>query len=104
MLSDTAKAIGVPRWYDYGPQREGWFGQGVTNWMGDDAQMLELRVALRKPNLEGDVQWIKGKVVAKELDAEGRHIVKLDLLSENQNQVLTSTAKSIVCLPIKTKK
>ena len=35
MLSDTAKAIGVPRLYDYGPQREGWFGQLVTNWMGD---------------------------------------------------------------------
>ena len=104
MLSDTAKAIGIPRWYDYGPQREGWFGQVVTNWMGDDAQMLELRVALRRPNLEGDVQWIKARVVSKEIDAEGRHIVKMDLESVNQHQVVTSTGKSTVVLPVKTKK
>ncbi|MBI4192448.1 MAG: MaoC family dehydratase N-terminal domain-containing protein [Betaproteobacteria bacterium] len=99
MLSDTAKAIGVPRWYDYGPQREGWFGHLVTNWMGDDGQMMELRVALRKPNLEGDVQWIKGKVTTKQIDAQGRHVVGLDLWSENQNKVVTATGTATVCLP-----
>ena len=89
------------RVHDYGPQREGWFGQLVTNWMGDAAQMLELRVALRKPNLEGDVQWIKGKVTSKEIDGDGRHVAGLELWSENQHQIVTSTGKSTVHLPSK---
>lgn len=99
MLSDTAKAIGIPRWYDYGPQREGWLGQLVTDWMGDEGQLLELRVALRKPNLEGDVQKIKGKVASKEVDAQGRCVVGLDLWAENQHMVVTATARATACLP-----
>ena len=101
MLSDTAKAIGIPRWYDYGPQREGWFGQLVTDWAGDHGQLLSLSVKLRKPNLEGDVQYLYGTVLSKEMDAKGRHVVSLSVHSENQLGVTTSTGTATVALPLK---
>ena len=36
----TAKEVGVPGVYDYGPQRSAWMASLVTNWMGDAGFLL----------------------------------------------------------------
>lgn len=101
MISDIADAIGIPRWYDYGPQRMAWIGQVVTNWMGNEGHLRELRAAVRRPNLEGDVQYIRGRVTAKRLDTQGRHVVEVDVWAENQHEEVTATGTAIVGLPLK---
>lgn len=91
---DVAREIGMPNAYDNGPQRCGWFGHAVTNWMGDDAQLQNLTVRLRRPDLFGDTVWVSGSVVGTEVtDIAG--FVDIELQARNQlgDTVATGTAR-----------
>lgn len=93
----VAREIGMPNAYDNGPQRCGWFGHVVTNWMGDHAFMRQLEVRLRRPDIFGDTIWIGGQI--ESLQQVGRvGVVNIHLGARNQlgDEVAIGSAK-VLC-------
>ena len=95
-----AKKVGVPGMYDYLPQRVAWMGSLVTNWMGDDAVLKRLRVDARRFNIQGDTQFLRGKVMDKYVK-DGYALVDLDIDAVNQSDVETTRGMATVMLPSK---
>jgi len=95
---DLAIKVGVPGFYDYGPQRISWLGHLMTNWMGDDGWLKMLKVEVRRFNIVGDTQWCRGKVTAKYIK-DGEHIVECSIWCENQRGEVTAQGTAVVSLP-----
>ena len=66
--------------------------------MGDDGWLKELDVQVRLPNIEGDVQWCRGKVIKKWFEA-GEGLVECEVWAENQRGEVTAPGRAIVVLP-----
>jgi len=95
----TAKEVGVPGTYDYGPQRSAWLASLVTNWMGDAAVLKRVRTELRLFNTMGDTTWCKGKVARKYVK-DGYALADLDIWAENQRgEVTAPNGSATVVLP-----
>ncbi|MFH1485918.1 MAG: MaoC family dehydratase N-terminal domain-containing protein [Chloroflexota bacterium] len=95
-----AQEIGVPGAYDIGTQRISWMGQLFTNWQGDDAFIKKLNGSFRMFNVEGDTQFVKGKVTRKYI--EGRqYLVDCDVNCINQRDQVTAPGTATVVLPSK---
>ena len=90
--------IGIPGFYDYGPQRIAWLLQLVTDWAGDDGWIKEARLEVRRPGIEGDVQWCKAKVTDKKL-LGGEGVVQLSLWADNQRGETSARGDASVVLP-----
>jgi acyl dehydratase len=90
-----ARAVGVPRPYDYGPERVAWLGHLVTNWMGDAGFLRRLNVQVLRHNLIGDTTWCRGRVTGKREDG----VVDLALRAENQRGETTAAGTAEVVLP-----
>ena len=97
-----AREVGMPGGYDVGPQRISWMGQLMSNWTGDDGFLRRLNVAVRRPNIFGDVSWCRAKVVDKRLE-EGAHLVDLEAWVENQLGEATAQGTAVVELPARGK-
>lgn len=93
-----AREVGMPGGYDVGPQRISWMGQLMTNWMGDDGFLRRLNVAVRRPNVFGDVSWCRARVLDKRVE-EGAHLVELEVFVENQLGETTAKGSAVVELP-----
>jgi len=98
--NDFARKVGVPAAYDFGPQRCSWMGQLITNWMGDDGFIKNLRAELRGFNLIGDTNWCRGKVVDKHIDGD-QFLVRCELWAENQRNERIAKGEATVLLPSK---
>ena len=94
----TAKEVGVPGVYDYGPQRSSWMASLVTNWMGDAAFLKRVRTQMRGFNIMGDCTWARGKVVRKYVK-DGHALVDIEIRGENQRGELTTPGLATVLLP-----
>jgi len=95
----TAKEVGVPGVYDYGPQRSAWMATLVTNWMGDQAVIKRIRTELRRFNTMGDTTWCRGRVTRKYM-IDGHPLVDIEIWAENQRGEKTVTnAIATVMLP-----
>ena len=95
---DFAQEVGVPGFYDYGPQRVSWLGNLMTTWIGDDAWLKRLSVQVRRFNIEGDVQWLKGRVTNKGA-RDGEYFVECDIWAENQRGEVTAPGSAVALLP-----
>lgn len=93
----TAKEVGVPGVYDYGPQRSSWMASLVTNWMGDAAFLKRVRTEMRRFNTMGDSTWCKGKV-AKKYIKDGHALVDIEIWGENQRGEVTTPGIATVAL------
>lgn len=94
----TAKEVGVPGVYDYGPQRSAWMCSMVTNWMGDAGFLKRIRTEMRRFNTMGDSTWCKGKV-ARKYHKDGHALVDLEIWGENQRGEITTPGLATVILP-----
>ena len=101
---DFARLIGVPRAYDYGPQRISWMATLVTNWMGDQGQLRHLSVQLRRPVLVGDAIWVRGTVRAKPTESVPDGVVELELTMTNQDEETVALGSARVALPARAPK
>jgi acyl dehydratase len=63
--------------------------------MGDDARLASLVVRIRRPNLVGDVTWISGTVLSKQMIETGG-LVGCQLTGTNQRGEQTTTATATV--------
>ncbi len=95
-------AHGVQDPEDFGPQRVGWLGQSVSDWMGDAGTLKKFFAQIRGPNMMGDINVIKGKVTKKYVE-DGEHLVDLDIFCENQGGNVTAPGRATVALPSKKK-
>ena len=94
----TAKEVGVPGAYDYGPQRSSWMASLVTNWMGDAGFLKRVRTQMRGFNIMGDCTWARGKVTRKYIK-DGNALVDIEIRGENQRGELTTPGLATVLLP-----
>jgi acyl dehydratase len=94
----TARNVGVPGAYDYGPQRHAWMITLVANWMGDNAFLKRIRTEWRRFNVAGDTTWCKGKVARKYVK-DGYALVDLEIWGENQRGEITTPGQATVILP-----
>ncbi len=78
----AAKLQGAQIAYDVGIQRTCWGIHALTNWMGDDGRLKSLTGQYRSHVYLSDVVRLGGKVEAKEVDADGDHVVKLDHMGD----------------------
>lgn len=98
MEPSRAREIGIPDRYDYGAQRMSWLFHVLTNWMGDAGFITKLYGELRRFNVVGDTTWIKG-VVTDKSQADGKHLVDIDIWGENQRGEITAPGRATVQLP-----
>ena len=88
----------MPGQFDFGPQRVCWLGQIVTDWMGDEGTLRKLNASIRHPNVVGDTNTVRGKVVRKCIE-DDEHLVDLEVWNENQSGLATALGKATVSLP-----
>ncbi|MFA7669928.1 MAG: MaoC family dehydratase N-terminal domain-containing protein [Burkholderiaceae bacterium] len=95
---EFALEVGAPGAYDYGPERNSWLTHHLTNWMGDDGFLRKSHCKVRRHNPEGDMLFIKGKVVRKYVE-DGRHLVEIEQEGRNQDDELSVVGTGVVELP-----
>lgn len=93
-----AHAIGMPGAYDNGNQRVSWMAHCVTNWMGDDADLVSLSVRIKQPGVFGDTQWIGGEVTRVFRDENQGACAEVTVKAINQLGVETTSAVAVVSL------
>ncbi|MFD7205476.1 MaoC family dehydratase N-terminal domain-containing protein [Streptomyces sp. NPDC059893] len=96
---ERARELGLPNPYDYGGMRETWLCHLLTDWMGDDGWLWQLRCEHRKFNYLGDTTWVRGEVVDKRRTDDGRAEVHLAVRCENQRGEITTPGTAVVLLP-----
>ncbi len=94
-----ANKIGNPYPYDFGRLRSCFLSQLVSNWMGDTAWFWKMSNQFRQFNYLGDTTWVRGKVLKKQIDEDGHHLVDIDMWCENQRGEVTAPGKATVILP-----
>lgn len=87
----------MPGQFDWGPQRVCWLCQMATDWGGDDATVKSLDTRVRHPNVVGDTNTVYGKV-ARKYQADGEHLVDLQIWNENQAGLATAECLATVTL------
>ncbi|NYT84513.1 FAS1-like dehydratase domain-containing protein [Pollutimonas harenae] len=97
---EFALEVGAPGAYDYGPERTSWLTHQLTNWMGDDGFLRKAHCKVRRHNPEGDMLFIKGKVLRK-FQEDGKFLVEIEQEGRNQDDELSVVGTGIVELPSK---
>lgn len=92
------KRRNMPGQFDYGPQRVCWLAQMVTDWMGDDGTIRKLHASIRHPNVVGDTNTVRGKVVRK-YEKSGDSLAEVHVENVNQSGLPTAFATAHVSLP-----
>lgn len=84
--------------FDYGPQRMCWLTQAVTDWMGDHGTLVRMQGRLRRPNLVGDTNTVRGKIVRK-YGVDDDLLVDVEVENVNHAGVVTASGVATVKLP-----
>ncbi|WP_040167339.1 FAS1-like dehydratase domain-containing protein [Microbacterium gorillae] len=95
----AARLQGAQMAYDVGIQRTCWGIHALTNWMGDDGFLKELHGQYRSHVYLSDVVRLGGRVVAKEIDADGDAVVHVETWAWNQREQNVMPGSAIVRLP-----
>ena len=78
--------------------RNAWLMHAVTDWMGDDALLIEVRDRNRAINVYGNVTTVSGEVTRVESN-EGWPEVTVEARCTNQDGVVMSSSTARVRLP-----
>jgi acyl dehydratase len=95
----AARLQGAQIAYDVGIQRTCWQIHSLTNWMGDDGNLKSLHGQYRSHVYLSDVVRLGGRVVAKEVDEDGDHVVHLETWAQNQRGQECMPGSAILALP-----
>lgn len=94
-----ARFIGMPRGYGYGASMGAWISDYFGGWAGEWGFIRHSNCNYRSPALTGDITVQTGKIVGKTIDADGRHLVQVEMKMQNQLGATMATAKAEVQLP-----
>ncbi|WP_018639829.1 FAS1-like dehydratase domain-containing protein [Parafrankia elaeagni] len=95
----AARLQGAQIAYDVGIQRTCWQIHSLTNWMGDDGSLKALHGQYRSHVYLSDVVRLGGRVVAREIDADGDHVVRVETWATNQRGANVMPGSAVVALP-----
>jgi acyl dehydratase len=95
----AAQLQGAQIAYDVGIQRTCWQIHSLTNWMGDAGRLKALTGQYRAHVYLGDVVRLGGRVEAKEVDANGDHVVRLTTWAWNQREQNVMPGTAVIALP-----
>lgn len=95
----AAKLQGAQIAYDVGIQRTCWQTHSLTNWMGDAGFLKASTSQYRAHVYLSDVVRLGGRVEAKEIDADGDHIVRLTTWATNQRGQNAMPGTAVIALP-----
>lgn len=96
-----ARKIGMPRGYGYGASMGAWVTDYLAGWAGEHGMVVHSTAAYRGPALTGDITVQTAEVVDKTVDEEGRHIVQVKHLMQNQKGTTMCTGVAEIKLPKK---
>ncbi len=96
-----ARRIGMPRGYGYGASMGSWVTDYLSGWAGEHGMVVHSTANYRGPALTGDVTIQTAEVMDKLIDHEGRHVVQVKHLMENQRGVKMCTGVAEIALPKK---
>lgn len=99
----AAKLQGAQIAYDVGIQRTCWQIHSLTNWMGDAGFLKALTCQYRAHVYLSDVVRLGGRIEAKEIDADGDHIVRLTTWAYNQREQNAMPGTAVIALPTRDK-
>ena len=95
----AAKLQGAQIAYDVGIQRTCWQIHSLTNWMGDAGFLKAATSQYRAHVYLSDVVRLGGRVEAKDIDADGDHIVRLTTWAHNQRGQNAMPGTAVIALP-----
>jgi acyl dehydratase len=95
----AAQLQGAQIAYDVGIQRTCWQIHSLTNWMGDAGRLKDLTDQYRAHVYLGDVVRLGGRIEAKEVDADGEHVVRLKTWAYNQREQNVMPGTATIALP-----
>ncbi len=95
----AARLQGAQMAYDVGIQRTCWGIHALTNWMGDTGTLLEVFGQYRAHVYLGDMVRLGGRIDAKQVDAQGRHTVRLTTWARNQRGQDAMPGTAVIALP-----
>lgn len=75
----------------------------VTNWMGDDGMLRELKWRKFANTTMGDTVMGRGRIVNKYVDENGLCLIEVDVAMENIRGFITNTGRIVVELPSREK-
>ncbi len=95
----AARLQGAQAAYDVGIQRTCWGVHALTDWMGDSGFVKSVWQQYRSHVYLSDVVRLGGRVDAKEIDADGDHVVRLTTWANNQRGQNVMPGTAVVVLP-----
>jgi len=95
----AARLQGAQMAYDVGIQRTAWQIHSLTHWMGDAGTLKRITGQYRNHVYLGDVVRLGGRVVAKEVDVDGDHVVRLETTAINQRGAEAMPGTAVIALP-----
>ncbi len=95
----AARLQGAQAAYDVGIQRTCWQIHSLTNWMGDSGFLKSVTSKYRSHVYLSDVVRLGGRVEAKEIDADGNHLVRLTTWARNQRGQDVMPGTAVIALP-----
>ncbi|GGB99623.1 hypothetical protein GCM10011494_17620 [Novosphingobium endophyticum] len=96
-----ARRIGMPRGYGYGASMGSWVTDFLSGWAGEHGMVVHSTANYRGPALTGDITIQTAEVVDKMVDDEGRHLVQVKHLMQNQKGVKMCLGVAEIALPKK---
>ncbi|MER5437681.1 MaoC family dehydratase N-terminal domain-containing protein [Streptomyces sp. NPDC002790] len=98
----AARLQGAQIAYDVGIQRTCWQIHTLTHWMGDAGAVKAIHGQYRAHVYLSDVVRLGGKIVGKEIDADGDAVVHLETWAYNQREQNCMPGTATVVLPRRT--
>ena len=95
----AARMQGAQAAYDVGIQRTCWQIHSLTNWMGDTGRLKAADSQYRSHVYLSDVVRLGGRVEAKEVDADGDHVVRITTWARNQRGQEVMPGTAVIALP-----
>ena len=95
----AARLQGAQAAYDVGIQRTCWQIHSLTNWMGDTGFLKAATSQYRAHVYLSNVVRLGGRVDAKEIDAQGDHVVNLTTWAHNQRGQVVMPGTAVIALP-----
>jgi acyl dehydratase len=95
----AARMQGAQAAYDVGIQRSCWQIHSITDWMGDAGFLKAANSQYRSHVYLSDVVRLGGRIEAKEVDADGDHVVRLTTWAHNQRGQDVMPGTAVVALP-----
>jgi acyl dehydratase len=98
---EKAGKIGMARAYGYGATMGAWCLDYLGFWAGHDGMVRHSKAGFRGPAFEGDVTYVDGEVIAKEIEtAFGVPLVTVKVSMTNQDGGMLVDATAEVELPL----